>query len=80
MSSALTFLNLFAPFALVATLVWAARRSGTLRLHLDQFDVAAPMGGRLFHDASATRHDPDIRARFEQQPIWPSSGVTGERR
>ncbi|MGB2918967.1 MAG: hypothetical protein WA944_08885 [Mycobacterium sp.] len=81
MSSALTFLILLAPFALAATLIWAARRSGTLRLHRDQFRIAAPMGGRLFDGATPTHHDPDdIRARFEQQPVWPSSGATGERR
>ena len=90
MSSALTFLALLvvllAPFTVAATAIWAARRSGALRLHLDQFQVAAPMSGRLFDGSSSTHHEPthhapdDIRARFERQPMWPSSGAAGERR
>ncbi len=83
MSTALTFLILTSPFALTALLSWAAHRSGSLRVHLDQFRFAAPMSGRLFEDRDAyrIRHDVDaIRTRFEQQPSWPSSGATGERR
>ena len=79
----LIFLILIAPFALAALLSWAAHRSGALRLHLDQFRLAAPMGGRLFEDRDSYRiqHDLDaIRTRFEQQPTWPCSGATGERR
>ncbi|AFM19402.1 hypothetical protein Mycch_4701 [Mycolicibacterium chubuense NBB4] len=83
MTIALTFLILVSPFALAALLSWTASRSGSLRLHLDQFRLAAPMGGRLSEDRDALRveHDVDaIRTRFEQQPSWPSSGARGERR
>ena len=83
MSTALTFLILSAPFALAALLSWAANRSGSLRLHLDQFRFAAPMSGHLFEDRDSYRvqHDVDaIRTRFERQPFWPSSTATGERR
>lgn len=83
MSTALIALILLSPFALAALLTWAAHRSGSLRLHLDQFRVAAPMRGRVFYDRDFTRaqHDLDaIRTRFEQQPSWPRSGATGERR
>ena len=42
------------------------------------------MAGRLFETTvtpSASQHDVDaIRTRFEQQPFWPASGATGERR
>jgi hypothetical protein len=54
-----------------------------LRLHADQFRVSAPMVGPLFDDADARRvgHDLDaVRTRFEQHPVWPSSGAIGERR
>ncbi|WP_319429687.1 hypothetical protein [Mycobacterium sp. RTGN5] len=55
-----------------------------LRLHADQFRVSAPMVGPLFDndaDARRTDHDLDaIRTRFEQHPVWPSSGALGERR
>ena len=81
---ALTFLILIAPFAVAATLSWAAHRAGYLRLHTDQFRFAAPMVGRLFEDDARRvriEHDVDaIRTRFEQQPSWPDSGVRGERR
>jgi hypothetical protein len=40
--------------------------------------------GRLFEDDPdrfRVAHDLDaIRTRFEQQPVWPASGATGERR
>lgn len=55
-----------------------------LRLRTDQFRVSAPMVGPLFaDDADARRisHDLDaMRTRFEHHPVWPSSGVLGERR
>ena len=50
MSIALTFLILSAPFALAAALTWAAHRTGVLRLHRDQFRIAAPFTGRMFED------------------------------
>jgi hypothetical protein len=83
MSTALTSLILVSPFALGALLSWLAHRSGSLRLHLDQFRPAAPLTGRLSEDRDAYRvqHDVDaIRTRFERQPSWPSSGALGERR
>jgi hypothetical protein len=54
-----------------------------LHFHAGQFRVSAPMVGPLFDDADQRRvsHDLDaIRTRFEQHPVWPSSGVLGERR
>jgi hypothetical protein len=84
MATALTFLILIAPFAVAVALALAAHRSETVRLHLDQFTVSAPMWGRLFdddRDAYRIEHDVHaIRTRFEKQPSWPSSGATGERR
>ena len=88
MTTALTFLILIAPFAMAAALSWAADRSGSLRLRLDQFRIAGPMSGRFFgpdvaddRDGSRIEHDVDaIRTRFEQQPVWPASGALGERR
>ena len=84
MNTALTFLILIAPFAVAAAFSWAAHRSGSLRLRLDQFRMAAPMSGRLFEDDRdiyRAEHDFDaVRTRFERQPTWPASGVLGERR
>jgi hypothetical protein len=88
MTAALISLILFAPFALAATLAWAAHRGGHLRLHLDQFRPAAPFVGRLAgsdhgddRDGPRAMHDLDaIRTRFEEQPSWPASSASGERR
>jgi hypothetical protein len=92
MTEILTFLLLvavlLAPFGVVAALATASHRTGSLRWHLGQFPLAAPMVGRLYdddrgRDADARRvgHDVDaIRTRFEEHPVWPSSGVRGERR
>ena len=83
MSTALAFLILLAPFALAVLLSRAANRAGALRVRLDQFRWAAPLTGRLSDDRdwSRVQHDTDaIRTRFEQQPSWPASGVSGERR
>jgi hypothetical protein len=84
MITALTFLILIAPFAVAAALSWAAHRSGSLRLRIDQFRMAGPMSGRFFEDdrdAFRVGHDVDaVRTRFEQQPFWPSSGSLNERR
>ncbi|MEH3130627.1 MAG: hypothetical protein PGN27_11790 [Mycolicibacterium neoaurum] len=88
MTTALTYLALIAvlltPFALTLALGRAARRSGILRLHLDQFRMAAPLAGS-FHaedrDGLRTRHDIDaIRSRWEDAPAWPTSSASGERR
>lgn len=84
MTTALTFLILISPVVVAATLSWAAHRTGSLRLRLDQFRMAGPMTGRLFEDdrdALRVDHDIDaIRTRFERQPFWPSSGSLSEGR
>ncbi|MCV7280794.1 hypothetical protein H7J88_14185 [Mycolicibacterium flavescens] len=84
MTTALIFLAIASPFALTAGLAWAAHRSGSLRLRIDQFRMAAPMAGRVFEDdrdIARVAHDLEaIRTRFERHPVWPSSGVLGERR
>jgi hypothetical protein len=92
MDTFLTYLALIAvlnaPFALAFALSWAARRTGTLRLSLDQFGSAAPFVGRLAGSGNAVDrddlravHDLDaIRTRFEAHPTWPASSASGERR
>jgi hypothetical protein len=84
MNIALTLLILIAPFAVAATLSWAAHRSGSLRMRSDLLHVYGPMTGRLFdndRDALRTEHDLDaIRTRFEERTAWPASGALGERR
>ena len=88
MTTALTFLILIAPLAVAVALSWAAHRSGSLRLRLDQFRMAGPMTGRYFspdladdRDAFRIGHDADaVRTRFEQQPFWPSSGSLSQGR
>ena len=84
MAVTLTFLILLAPFVVAAAITWAAHRSGSLRMRLDQFPVSAPMVGRLFdgdRDAFRVEHDLDaVRTRFEQNPAWPAPGAMGERR
>ena len=93
MTIALTLLLiLISPFVVAAALSWAAHRSEALRMGLDQFLVSAPMMGRLFdidpprrdssdRDADRVEHDLDaIRTRFEDDPDWPSAGVSGELR
>ncbi|MGE2731176.1 hypothetical protein [Mycolicibacterium vaccae] len=69
MNIVLPFLILVAPFAVAWLLSWAADRSWrTPRLRAD------PDYSRVQHDFDA------VRTRFEQQPTWPSSRATGERR
>jgi hypothetical protein len=84
MTTALAFLILIAPFAAAAAFSWAADRSDSLPSRFDQFRWSAPIVGRLFEndrDGFRIAHDVDaIRTRFEQQPFWPASGATGERR
>jgi hypothetical protein len=88
MTTALTLLLLIAiliaPFAVAAALSRATDRSESLRIRLDQFRWSTPMMGRLFdddRDGFRIAHDVDaIRTRFEQEPAWPASGATGERR
>jgi hypothetical protein len=84
MTVATTFLILIAPFALAATLSWAAHRHHSLRFGRNQFHISAPFAGRLSdEDRDIYRIDHDleaVRTRFEQNPVWPASGATGERR
>jgi hypothetical protein len=84
MTTALTISILIAPFAVAAWLSWAAHRCDSLRIRFNQFRWSAPMVGRLFEDdrdGFRIAHDVDaIRTRFEKQPVWPTSGATGERR
>lgn len=85
MTAATLFAIVIAPFVVAAALAWAARRSGSLRLNLDQFRLWAPMAGWLDDpaDADARRIDHEldaIRMRFAEHPAWPCSGALGERR
>jgi len=84
MITALTFLILIAPLAVAVALSWAAHRTGSLRVRLDQFRMAGPMSGRFFEndrDAFRIDHDVDaVRTRFEQHPFWPASGSMSEGR
>ncbi len=84
MTTTLITLLILAPFALAAGLAWTAHREGKLRFTLDQFRIAAPLAGS-FHtedrDSLRCAHDLDaIRTRFEEQPNWPASSASGERR
>lgn len=84
MTTVLTLLILASPLTVAAVFARVARRSGHLRLHREQFRMAAPLAGPLFtddRDMPRVAHDLDaIRTRFERQPAWPSSGALGERR
>lgn len=84
MTTALTFLILIAPIAVAVTLSWAAHRTGSLRMRLDQFRMAGPVSGRFFEgdrDVFRIGHDVDaVRTRFEKQPFWPASGSLSEGR
>ena len=56
-----------------------------LRRYLDELRFTTPMVARLLEerdsDTAGSDHDLDaIRTRFEQQPSWPTSGASGERR
>ncbi|MGK2868386.1 MAG: hypothetical protein ACSLFA_17445, partial [Mycobacterium sp.] len=61
MTTALTYLALIglllSPFALASGLSWAARRTGILRLSLDQFRPAAPFVGRLVSSDNSLDRD-----------------------
>ncbi|MGH3722736.1 MAG: hypothetical protein ACRDUS_01255 [Mycobacterium sp.] len=48
-------LVLLSPFALAVTLSWIARRHETFRIRLDQFRVAAPLGGTFADDRDLER-------------------------
>lgn len=84
MTTPLTYLALvavlLAPFALTWALTRIARRTGILRVSLDQFRPAAPFVGRLVssdnsldRDGLRAVHDLDaVRTRFEEQATFPS--------
>jgi hypothetical protein len=84
MTVAIALLILVSPLAVAVALGWAAHRGNVLRFRVDQFRVAAPLAGRFDipdYDAYRAEHDADaIRSRFEENPVWPSAGVLGERR
>lgn len=48
-------LVLLAPFVLAVALSWIARRNKTFRIRLDQFRVAAPLGGTFADDRDLER-------------------------
>ena len=73
MTVILAFLVLSAPFALAALLSWASQRNQSVRASLLE-EFGDPDYYRTRHDTDATR------TRFESNPSWPVSGVTGERR
>jgi hypothetical protein len=73
MNVILAFLVLSAPFALAAFLSWASHRNDAVRNSLLS-EFGDPDSYRVRHDADAAR------TRFESNPSWPISGVTGERR
>jgi len=54
---------LLAPLFVAAAISWAAHRSGSLSIGLDQFAVSAPMSGRFFDDADSRRIGHDLAAR-----------------
>jgi hypothetical protein len=73
MNVLLTFLILIAPFAIAAALSWTAHRGRPMRTYL--------AGVAEDRDDYRVEHDLDaIRTRFERSPMWPASGVKGERR
>jgi hypothetical protein len=84
MTVLLTLSILLTPVAVAVAVAWAAHHSRTLRFRRDQFQVFAPMRGRLMGDGvdvPRLAHEVDaIRTRFEAQPAWPMSGALGERR
>lgn len=87
MTVALALSIMISPFVVAAALSWAAHRSHTLRIRLDQFRLSAPMLGRLsgtdavnYETYRAERDLDAIRTRFEHHPSWPRPGVLGERR
>lgn len=76
---------LLAPFAVVAALASRSHHDGALRRYLDRYRFDTQTVGRLFDDRDADfrriDHDLDaVRTRFEDQPSWPSSGASGDRR
>ena len=76
MTTALTFFILIAPFAVAAPISWAAHRSDCMR-----FGASGQLMNRLLNFEQTAERDPEaVRTRFEQNPVWPVSDATGERR
>lgn len=73
MNTFLALLVLAAPFAVAALFSWASHRSHPGRNYLTSVSDDRDWY-RVEHDAEAAR------TRFEQNPTWPASGATGERR
>jgi hypothetical protein len=73
MNVLLAFLILSAPFAIAAALSWTTNRGSSMRAYLAGVEEDRDHY-RIEHDADA------IRTRFEQDPVWPVSGVMSERR
>lgn len=55
-------LVLLSPFVLAVTLSWIARRHETFRIRLDQFRVAAPLGGTFADDRDPERQLHEMEA------------------
>ena len=73
MNVLLAFLVLSAPFAIAALLSWSTHRNDAARASLLK-EYGDRDYYRAWHDVEAAR------TRFERNPTWPASGVTGERR
>ncbi|MBB4856164.1 hypothetical protein HNP40_003580 [Mycobacteroides chelonae] len=74
-------LVLLTPFALAMALSWIARRHETFRIHLDQFRVAAPLGGTFADDRDLERqlHELDAIRSRHYPTIEPMNSETADR-
>ncbi|MDT5149382.1 MAG: hypothetical protein QOI01_1115 [Mycobacterium sp.] len=73
MNVILAFLVLSSPFAIAALLSWSTHRNDAVHASLLK-EYGDRDYYRVWHDVEAAR------TRFERNPSWPASGVTGERR
>ncbi len=71
MTTALIYLIIASPFALIAGLAWAAHRSGSLRLRLDQFRLAARWPGACSKTTATCRG-----SRTTSTPSVPGSNTS----
>ncbi|MEU9807109.1 hypothetical protein [Mycobacterium sp. NPDC050853] len=63
-------LVLLSPFALAVALSWIARRNKTFRIQLDQFRVAAPLGGTFADDRDLQRQLHEMQAiHSRREPV-----------
>jgi hypothetical protein len=60
-------LVLCSPFALAALLSWIAQRDNSFRIHLDQFRVAAPLGGMFDDDRDLERQLHEMKVIHSQR-------------